>query len=114
MVAESDGAICVSRTVAEDLGLWMFDTRPDRAVRFKIDWSHNGADIANSGSSSGLPPGASEVLDWLRQRVSFLMVGTLEPRKGHQQVLDAFELLWDSGIDVNLVVVGKVGWMSEN
>lgn len=42
------------------------------------------------------------------------MVGTLEPRKGHKQVLDAFECLWQSGTDANLVMVGKQGWMVES
>jgi glycosyltransferase involved in cell wall biosynthesis len=39
------------------------------------------------------------------------MVGTLEPRKGHEQALDAFDMLWQSGVDVNLVFVGKEGWL---
>jgi glycosyltransferase involved in cell wall biosynthesis len=41
------------------------------------------------------------------------MVGTVEPRKGHAQVLRAFELLWARGVDANLVIVGKQGWMVE-
>ncbi|MFN0630266.1 glycosyltransferase, partial [Bacillus anthracis] len=51
------------------------------------------------------------MLSILKQRPSFLMVGTLEPRKGHAQVLDAFENLWKGGANLNLVIVGKVGWM---
>jgi glycosyltransferase involved in cell wall biosynthesis len=39
------------------------------------------------------------------------MVGTLEPRKGHAQVLSAFEKLWQSGKNVSLVIVGKRGWL---
>jgi glycosyltransferase involved in cell wall biosynthesis len=39
------------------------------------------------------------------------MVGTLEPRKGHAQVIEAFGQLWNKGIDVNLVIVGKQGWL---
>jgi len=42
------------------------------------------------------------------------MVGTLEPRKGHAQVLEAFEQLWMTGVNVNLVIVGKQGWLVEN
>ncbi len=38
------------------------------------------------------------------------MVGTIEPRKGHAQVLSAFERLWAAGVDASLVVVGKEGW----
>lgn len=41
------------------------------------------------------------------------MVGTVEPRKGHIQTLKAFELLWRQGVNVNLVLVGKHGWLSE-
>jgi glycosyltransferase involved in cell wall biosynthesis len=44
---------------------------------------------------------------------SILMVGTLEPRKGHAQALAAFEELWAQGIVANLVIVGKEGWMVE-
>jgi len=42
------------------------------------------------------------------------MVGTLEPRKGHVQVLEAFEQLWQAGHGVNLVIVGKQGWGVES
>ncbi|MGC8483819.1 MAG: glycosyltransferase family 4 protein [Thermodesulfobium sp.] len=41
----------------------------------------------------------------------FLMVGTIEPRKGYDVAFDAFEKLWEKGFDKNLVIVGKVGWM---
>jgi hypothetical protein len=40
-----------------------------------------------------------------------IMVGTVEPRKGHRQVVAAFDALWQSGVDLNLVIVGKKGWM---
>ncbi len=35
-----------------------------------------------------------------------LMVGTVEPRKNHAIVLDAL----DAGLDLNVVIVGKMGW----
>ena len=50
-------------------------------------------------------------LDGLRGHTTFLMVGTLEPRKGHALVLDAFEQLWRDGLELNLVIIGKQGWM---
>lgn len=40
----------------------------------------------------------------------YLMVGTVEPRKNHRTVLEAFGLLWGQGSGVRLVIVGKVGW----
>ena len=41
----------------------------------------------------------------------FLQVSTLEPRKGYEQLLSSFDVLWASGLDVNLVIVGRRGWM---
>jgi glycosyltransferase involved in cell wall biosynthesis len=38
------------------------------------------------------------------------MVGTVEPRKGHEFVLDAFEQLWESGSDYRLCIAGQEGW----
>lgn len=113
MVAESDGAVCISKAVSDELEHWVKQNGPERQRPFKIDWFHLGADISNSRPTRGLAPGAKTVLEQMRARPSFLMVGTLEPRKGHQQVLDAFELLWGNGVDTNLVLVGKQGWMVE-
>jgi len=42
------------------------------------------------------------------------MVGTIEPRKGHEQTLSTFEILCAEGLEVNLVIVGKRGWLVEN
>ena len=42
------------------------------------------------------------------------MVGTLEPRKGYTQALQAFEQIWRSGMDALLVIVGKPGWKTES
>ncbi len=39
-----------------------------------------------------------------------LMVGTVEPRKGYAQMLDAFELLWLGGCTAKLMIVGRRGW----
>lgn len=39
-----------------------------------------------------------------------LMVGTLEPRKGHADVIAAFEELWRQGRPDRLVLVGRLGW----
>ncbi len=57
--------------------------------------------------------GSQAALTALSNGPSFLTVGTIEPRKGHAQVLAAFERLWDSGHDLRLVIVGKPGWKVE-
>jgi glycosyltransferase involved in cell wall biosynthesis len=44
---------------------------------------------------------------------ALLMVGTLEPKKGHQRVLDAMDTLWALGDTRPLVIVGRPGWMCQ-
>jgi len=43
-----------------------------------------------------------------------LVVGTLEPRKNITAVLDAFEMVRQQGVPLNLNIIGKVGWKSES
>ena len=110
---QGDGAICVSRSVADDLAQWI-ENKKERSKNhsrsFCIHWSHHGADISNSASSTGFPVDSEFVLNAIRSRLSFLMVGTIEPRKGHLQVVKAFDKLWKEGADINLVIVGHEGW----
>ena len=40
----------------------------------------------------------------------YLMVGTIEPRKGYNYAFEAFEDLWKNGFDGVLIIVGKIGW----
>lgn len=108
-VANLNGAICISKAVAEDLRDWIGQAAAPKRD-FSIDWMHLGADIGNSAPSHGFHDNSKEIMDIIRSKVSFLMVGTIEPRKGYLQILQAFTLLWEEGIDVNLVIVGKEGW----
>ena len=104
-----DGAVCISRTVAEDLADWRAQqgiTRSD----FRIEWSHLGADFLATFKGQKWPIEAAAVLAQLAARPSFLMVGTIEPRKGHDLVLQACSELWRRGIVCNLIIVGREGW----
>lgn len=42
-----------------------------------------------------------------------LGVGTLEPRKNHRQLLDACDRLWAEGWKGRLLLIGAVGWKTE-
>lgn len=73
-----------------------------------------GSDIDASLHSQGYPPAFPAWLDAMAQRKYILMVGTIEPRKGHLDILRAFEKLWQEGSDVPLVIVGRPGWKVDN
>lgn len=106
----ADGLICISRAVADDLKDWLDSVGVERLRELKLGYFHLGADIENSQPSGGLPDDAPRVLRALRAKPTFLMVGTVEPRKGHDQTIKAFEALWAAGVDVTLAIVGKAGW----
>lgn len=110
VLAKTDGALCISRAVADELYEWLGAYGPERQRPYNIGYFHLGADVVNSIPTTGLPDNARQVLDALAGHPTFLTVGTVEPRKGQLQVLKAFELLWNQGTDVNLVIVGKNGW----
>jgi glycosyltransferase involved in cell wall biosynthesis len=79
-----------------------------------VRWFHLGADLERSAPSTGWPEAYVKVTDATDARPTFLMVGTLEPRKGHAEALTAFEALWADGHALNLVIVGKSGWLVDD
>lgn len=109
IAAHADLLICISRATADDVESWMESQGTERPPA--LAWFHLGANIEGSVPTAGLDPQAESILGQLGAGTSFLMVGTLEPRKGHTQALAAFEYLWSEGRDVLLVIVGKRGWL---
>lgn len=111
-ISRFDGAICVSETVAKELSAWLESNSKRNASSrsFKVTWSHHGADfVGTRAEQEGAEP-SKDLPGPTNAFPTFLMVGTIEPRKGYLQALEAFTALWRKGIDVNLVIVGREGW----
>lgn len=109
LARHADGLMCISDAVAQDVRHWLLQQHPELPLP-AIGHFHLGADLDQSTPSTGLPDDAASTLANLDTHTSFLMVGTIEPRKGHALVLEAFEQLWATGLDCRLVLVGKAGW----
>lgn len=109
----ADRLVCISRAVADELLEHLRYEPPQRRQPPQVGFFHLGADINASLPTAGLPDNAEQTLQAIASAPAFLMVGTIEPRKGHTQTLDAFELLWRQGVEAHLVIVGKPGWMTE-
>lgn len=107
----ADGVVCISRAVAEELITELRRLHPPRLRPLSVGAFALGSDLQNSLPTTGMDADAKAFLHDTAGRVRVLMVGTVEPRKGHAQVLDAFEELWNQGSDACLVVIGKPGWM---
>ena len=109
----ADLVMCISAAVADDVIEWLDEHQPLRRQPLRVGSFPLGADLGASAPSRGLPPEAPALLQAVGACRSFLMVGTVEPRKGHEQVLAAIDLLWEAGEEVALVIVGKRGWMMD-
>ncbi len=112
MVREGNGAVCISKAVEEDLKDWLAEQESQPLHSFYTASFPLGADIDHEVDAAEAASMPAEVETLLPGR-TVLMVGTVEPRKGYKQALEAFEQLWDAGEAINLVVVGKQGWKME-
>lgn len=113
-VAQSDGVLCISNAVKDDFLSWTEEQNIKLEKSFIADSFPLGCDLSNSNPSRGLPSDGVETLREIEKNLTFLMVGTIEPRKGHIQVLKAFKALWGEGSDIRLVYVGKKGWLDDS
>lgn len=113
LVIYANGVICISDSVKTELRLLLNNKYNFSSCKRSIQTIVMGADISSSCPSQGLIENADRLLEYIGAEKSVLMVGTLEPRKGHDQALDAFEHLWRQGADYILVLVGKIGWKTE-
>ncbi|MBF5090880.1 glycosyltransferase family 4 protein [Novosphingobium sp. NBM11] len=104
----ADGFFCISPQTQAELATVMKD-------RFGLSSGYHsvvipmGHDIMQS-----VPSGRIEHRD-LHGRPELnapftLIVGTLEPRKGHADILAAYSELWRKGASDRLVLVGRMGW----
>lgn len=107
VLATCDGALCISRSVADELSSWLESNRPQRHRPFRISWFHLGVDHKPTAAIAGSV--SDHVPEGIAGRRTFLVVGTVDPRNGHAQALAAFDELWSGGSDVNLVFVGRQG-----
>jgi glycosyltransferase involved in cell wall biosynthesis len=110
-VKENHEAVCISRSTANELKHYYELIEKDPSKLPKISHFLLGADFPGQALSSQ----TTELdRDFFSPEIfslpTFLMVGTLEPRKGHLQVLQAFEQWWREGAQVILVLAGKLGW----
>lgn len=109
--ANADRLISISAAVRDDLRIWLAQHGAARKRPPQLEVLHLGADI-DAQACPAVPGNAAHypLLAQFQARPTILMVGTIEPRKGHLQALDAFEQLWAEGLDINLVIVGHEGW----
>jgi len=112
-----DGFIAISKTVQGEIKQQLAKIPEiNPSEKFTTHFSL-GADFFNTGIT---PNRVRTQLKNIFERTSkkhtniYLSVGTIEPRKNHHYLLDAFDRLWDQGLQIQLCLVGKYGWQYSN
>lgn len=106
-----DGYIGISRTVQNDLQSFMQKEFGNKAALKRFDYFHLGADFDKHQADEEQV--RQIIIDIMALRTIYFTVSTIEPRKNHAYLLDAFEPLWEQGYDLSLIIAGRVGWKVE-
>lgn len=107
LIKNADLFLAISRTTQNALVDYIATQKilnPAKIVHFLL-----GADLDQVKPEK---PRRKELLSFFKKR-PYVCVGTLEPRKNHNFLLDAFDHLWQKDPDVALCIIGRYGWKSE-
>lgn len=109
----ADAFICISATIADEVRreLRRRGRRDPEGLGPWVGHFHLGCDLDLAQQRASASPATLEFL--ARPGHTYLTVSTVEPRKNHAYLLDAFDLAWARGLDVKLCIIGKVGWKTE-
>ncbi|WP_244122044.1 glycosyltransferase family 4 protein [Burkholderia gladioli] len=99
----ADALFCISATVAGETRDWLSRRFGLAGSQPLIGDFRLGSDFTTLAPRMPKAPGYNGML-------TLLMVGTVEPRKGHAAVLEAMDLLWRRGVPIALTIAGRPGW----
>lgn len=109
----ADAFICISDTIAGEVRS-KFKRRDLRNTQVNTPWVghfHLGCDLDLAKNQANATPETERF--FASPGNTYLTVSTVEPRKNHAYIMDAFDLAWSRGLDVKLCIIGKVGWKTE-
>ena len=108
----ADGFMAISKTISEQVERELhLRLGADEAGRRWHGHFHLGSELDLVRADAPLQPELRRM--FAQKEPVYLMVSTIEPRKNHAYLLDAFELLWAQGSTARLCIIGKVGWKCE-
>lgn len=105
----ADGYVAISATVRDQVHEEVQRRLgPAKTDRLWFDYFHLGSELDLREATAEVEPRLARLFK--TQEPVFLMVSTIEPRKNHDYLLDAFERAWASGSSARLCIAGRIGW----
>lgn len=112
MLQLADGFVCISQWVCDEVKDEIKTRCGEQDLRSKaFGWFHLGSELDRKTARHVFNESLHKFMD--AQQTKFLVVGSIEPRKNHKSILDAFERHWARGGQSKLCIIGKVGWMCD-
>lgn len=109
--SEVNNIICISKKVADDVIQFYKNENISRTKELNIYYIPMGANLLADLNSIDI-----HIRDEIKKIFlipTFIMVGTVEPRKGHNIVIEAFKKLLDFNVNAQILIIGKDGWSNQ-
>lgn len=124
VIERSDFFVGISETVSKELETYalqqndLLNSKSFNHFRLGADFFKDKREAENQTQSNCDEAALNSIADKLCKGQNqlhdfYLAVGTLEPRKNHSHLLDAFDRHWNQYPDSQLLIAGKVGWMCD-
>jgi glycosyltransferase involved in cell wall biosynthesis len=110
LIKYADRFVCISKAIKNELVTYTKKTL-DVNLADRADFFYLGSDFQSNKSGN---PASETNLEIQKHDNFWLTVSTIEPRKNHRYILDAFDILWSQGSELKLFIVGKIGWKCED
>ncbi len=110
VVSSYEKLICISESTRIETKNWLEKNSPKKLKNLKLKSFTLANELTSEDMTYGDPEIANKLRGCVKEENLFIMVGTMEPRKGHKEVFEALKLLWEEGVKVNLLIIGKQGW----
>lgn len=105
----ADGYVAISTTIRDQVRQEMVRRIGAQPVQQRwFDYFHLGSELDLADPDAEVDRGLLQMFK--TPEPVFLMVSTIEPRKNHAYLIDAFERAWAAGSKARLCIAGKIGW----
>ncbi|MFO0901613.1 MAG: glycosyltransferase family 1 protein [Pirellulales bacterium] len=106
-----DFVVAISQAVRDDLESYLAEMGPRRSrLRGRVGWFPLGVSLDQAHPDAPVRAALRDVFAPAAGPPPLLLVCTLEPRKNHALLLDAFDQLRADHPDLRLCLVGRAGW----
>lgn len=103
-----DAYIGISKFVQKECYEYIKNSLNSDVLESKFDYFYLGANLKDFDLSKA--DIRDDFKELFKTKNVFITVSTIEPRKNHKYIVDSFDKLWENGVDVRYVIIGKVGW----